>query len=101
MEVVLRELTGTEFWIFRDDLMVFSDTFEEHASRLQHVLQHFDRGYKQLQIEKMCFCKTPSTVFGYIVSRDGITVSHDKVKAVRQYPKPRSVKDIRSYLGLV
>jgi len=38
---------------------------------------------------------------GYVVSRDGITASPDKVKAVRQYPTPRSVKDVRSYLGLV
>ena len=35
------------------------------------------------------------------MSRDGITASPDKVKAVRQYPTPRSVKDVRSYLGLV
>ena len=37
----------------------------------------------------------------YIVSLDGIRASPDKVNAVRQYPTPRSVKDVRSYLGLV
>ena len=47
MDVVLRDLTGTECWIFLDDLIVFSDTIEEHASRLEHVLQRFERANLQ------------------------------------------------------
>ena len=43
MCVFLRDQTGTEFWTFLDDLIVFSDTIEEHASRLEHVLQRFER----------------------------------------------------------
>ena len=45
----------------------------------------------------MCFCETPSAVFGLY----SVAAFPDKVKAVRQYPTPRSVKDFRSYLGLV
>ena len=101
MDVVLRDLTGTECWIFLDDLIVFSDTIEEHASRLEHVLQRFERANLQLQPAKCVFAKPQVQYLGYIVSRDGITASPDKVKAVRQYQTPRSVKDVRSYLGLV
>jgi hypothetical protein len=41
MDVLLRDLTGTECWIFIDDLILFSDTIEEHARRLEHVMQRF------------------------------------------------------------
>jgi len=37
---------------------------------------------------------------GFILSEDGISASPEKVKAVRQYPTPKSVKDVRVYLGL-
>ena len=43
MDVVLSNLTGAEWWIFHDDLIVFADTIEEHASRLEHVLQRFEK----------------------------------------------------------
>jgi hypothetical protein len=36
----------------------------------------------------------------YVVSRDGISASPDKVRAVREYPTPKNVKDGRSFLGL-
>ena len=93
-----RDLTGTECWTFLDDLIVFSDSIEEHASRLEHVLNRFERANLQLQPAKCVFANPQVLYLCYIVSRDGITASPDKVKAVRQYLTPRSVKDVRSYL---
>ena len=90
--MVLRDLTGTEYWIFLDDRIVFSDTIEEHASRLEHMLQRFERTNLQLQPAKCVFAKPQGQYLGYIVSRDDITASPDKVKAVRQYLTPMSVK---------
>ena len=52
-----------------------------------------------MQPAKCVFAKPQVQYLGYVVSRDGITASPDKVKAVRQYPTPRNVKDIRFYLG--
>ena len=101
MDVVLRHITGTDCWIFPDVLIAFSDTIEEHASRLEHVLQRFERANLQLQPAKCVFAKRQVQYSGNIVSRDGIAASPDMVKAARQYPTPRSVKDVRSYLGLV
>ena len=80
MDVVLRDLTGTECWIFLDDLIVFSDTIEEHASRLEHVLQHLDRANLQLQPGKCVFAKSQVQYLCYKASRDGFTTSPDKVR---------------------
>jgi len=100
MDVVLRDLTGTECWIFIDDLILFSDTIEEHASRLEHVLQRLDRANLQLQPTKCAFAQAEVQYLGYVVSRDGITASPDKLEAVQRYPVPKNAKDIRSFLGL-
>jgi len=100
MDVVLRDLTGTECWIFIDDLILFSDTIEENASRLEHVLQRLDRANLQLQPTKCAFAQAEVQYLGYVVSRDGITASPDKLEAVQRYPVPKNAKDIRSFLGL-
>ena len=89
MDVVLRDLTGTECWVFIDDLILFSDTIEEHACRLEHVLQRLDRANLQLQPAKCVFAQAQVQYLGYVVSRDGITASPDKLEAVRRYPVPK------------
>ena len=100
MDVVLRNLTGAECWIFLDDLIIFADTIEEHARRLEHVLQRFEKANLKLQPGKCVFAQPRVQYLGYIVSRDGITASPEKVEAVRRYPVPRNAKDVRSFLGL-
>ena len=100
MDIILKELRGTECWVFLDDLIIFSDTIEEHANRLEHVLQRFEKANLLLQPAKCVFAKSKVQYLGYVVSREGISASPDKVKAVREYPTPQSVKDVRSFLGL-
>ena len=81
MDIVLRNLTGTECYVFIDDVILFADTIEEHACRLKHVLQRFEKAHLQLQPGKCVFAQSQVQYLGYIVSRDGITASPDKVKA--------------------
>jgi hypothetical protein len=63
MDVLLRDLTGTECWNFIDDLILFSDTIEEHVRRLVHVLQRFEKANLQQQPE-VCIRAIAGTVSG-------------------------------------
>jgi hypothetical protein len=99
MDVVLKELRGTECCTYMDDVILFSETIE-HAQRLEHVLQKFERANLQLQLSKCVFAQSQVQYLGYTISEEGITASPDKTSAVRQYPTPRSVKDVRSISGL-
>jgi len=98
MDVVLRNLTGELCYVFIDDVLVFADTNEEHARRLEKVLRRFEKANLLLQPEKCAFAQPQVNYLGYVVSRDGVTASPDKVKAVRQYPVPRNVKEVRSFV---
>jgi hypothetical protein len=55
MDVVLRNLTGEFCYVFIDDILVFADTIEEHARRLDKVLQHFEKANLLLQPGKCTF----------------------------------------------
>ena len=76
-------------------MIVFADTIEEHARRLEHVLQRFEKANLQLQLGKWVFAQPQVQYLVYIVSGDGITASPDKEKAVQQCPLPKNAKEVR------
>jgi hypothetical protein len=100
MDLVLRNLTGKSVWVFMDDVILYSDTAEEHAKKLGEVFERFQRANLQLQPPKCVFAKDKVTYLGSEVSSQGIESSPDKVQAVQKFPIPKSVKDVRSFLGL-
>ena len=100
MDNVLRNLIGPECWIFIDDLLIFSNTIEEHARRISNVLERFEKANLQLQPTKCVFAQKEVSYLGYTLSSRGILSSPEKVKAVQEYPIPKNVKDVRAFLGL-
>jgi hypothetical protein len=97
---VLKNLTGTECWVFIDDVIVYAKTAEEHAQRLANVLERFERANLQLQPEKCEFAKDQVNYLSHVISSKGIEASPDKVKAIQEYPVPKTVKEVRAFLGL-
>ena len=100
MDLVFRDLVGNEAYVFIDDVIVYGNTIEEHASRLSHVLERFDRANLQLQHGKCVFAQPQVEYLGYILSRNGMRASPEKTKAVKNSPIPKNVKELRSFLGL-
>jgi hypothetical protein len=100
MDIVLRDLVGTECYVFIDDVIIYGNTIEEHARHLEHVLQRFERANFQLQPSKCVFAQPKVEYLRCIVSREGIQASPEKTKAVRNFPVPRNVKNVRSFLVL-
>ena len=62
VDVVLRDLTGTECFTFIDDILIFANDIQEHARRLEHVLKRFDRANLQLQPGKCVILTTESGI---------------------------------------
>ena len=100
MDVVLKNLIVEECWIYLDDVIIFSKTAQEHAQRLINVLQRFDKANLQLQPKKCEFAKPQVQYLGFILSERGVGASPEKVKAAQSYPTPKSVRDVRAFLGL-
>jgi hypothetical protein len=100
MDLVLKNLTGTECWVYIDDVIVYSDTIEEHAKRLSNVMERFRKANLQLQPGKCVFAQEKVTYLGFELSHRGVEASPDKVKAIQNFPIPKTVRDVRSFLGL-
>jgi transposase InsO family protein len=100
MDTVLKNLIGSEAYVFIDDIVLFSKSAEEHALRLEHVLERFDKANLQLHPGKCVFAQPRVKYLGYDLSEYGVSASADKVKAVKEYPTPKNVKDVRAFIGL-
>lgn len=100
MDTVLRGLTWRTCLCYLDDVIVFSGSFNEHLHRLEEVLNCFLTANWQLNTKKCIFAARQIQVLGHIISADGIRPDPSKLQAVSEFPSPKNLKDLRSFLGL-
>ncbi len=99
MEKCMGDINLSEVLVFLDDLIVFSDTLEEHERRLLHVLGRLkDYGLK-LSLEKCKFFQTSVKYLGHIVSENCVEADPQKIEAIKTWPSPKNLKELRSFLG--
>ena len=85
--------------IFMDDFFVFGDSFDDCLTNLEKVLSRCEEKNLVLNWEKCHFMVTNGIVLGHIVSSKGIEVDKSKIELIANLPTPKSVKDVRSFLG--
>ncbi|PAA74169.1 hypothetical protein BOX15_Mlig001265g14 [Macrostomum lignano] len=100
MNVVLGKLCWKTCLVYLDDLLVWSRTVEEHLERLQTVFRRLRAANIKLKPKKCAFLLKSVTFLGHVVSADGIATSPEKIAEIRDWPTPRNVKEVRSFLGL-
>ena len=100
MEAVMRGLTWKFCLIYLDDIIVFSRTFEDHLHHLRQVFDRLRTANLKLKPSKCFFAKREIRYLGHVVNQQGIQPDPGKVTAVKNYPTPCSLKELRSFLGL-
>lgn len=99
MEMCLGELHLSWCIIYLDDIIIFSKTPEEHLERLRGVFEKLAEAGLKLKTKKCEFFKQRIAYLSHIVSEDGIEVDPKKVEAIKSWETPKTVTDVRSFLG--
>ena len=99
MERCVGDMNLKEVLVFLDDIIVFSKTLEEHEVRLMKVLNRLREFGLKLSPEKCKFFQTSVKYLGHIVSQDGVGTDPGKVEALKTWPRPQDLKQLRSFLG--
>lgn len=99
MEKCMGSLNLKEVLVFLDDLIVFSDTLEEHERRLMHVLNRLKEFGLKLSPDKCHFFKKSVKYLGHVVSENGVKTDPGKITALTTWPRPTNISELKSFLG--
>lgn len=101
MENVLRGLINEICVVYMDDIIVFSTSLQEHILNIEKVFQRLREANFKIQLDKSEFLKHETAYLGHIVTPQGIKPNPDKVRAIKEFPIPKTTKEIKSFLGLL
>ena len=86
---------------FLDEILIYSKNEEEHEEHLVLTLQFLREHNLYEKLKKCDFYKDKIHYLGHIISNEGIFVDPEKIEAILNWPTPKNVTDVRSFMGLV
>ena len=99
MQNILGELNMTICLIYLDDLIIFSDSFEQHIERLDIILNRLQEANLKLAPEKCFFFRPRVQFLGHVVSANGVETDPSKIEKVQNRPTPQNSDELRSFLA--
>ena len=88
------------FIVFVDDILIYSQSEREHEDHLRIVLQLLRDHQLYAKFSKCYFWLIEVRFLGHVVSTSGMSVDPEKVEVMMSWERPKSVFEIRSFLGL-
>lgn len=85
--------------VYLDEILMYSSYLSEHLDRLDTVLQRLKDNGLKVKVEKCHFLQSVFQFLGHQVSAQGLSADPEKIGAVRQWPVPGSLRELRSFLG--
>ncbi len=96
---VLREGMDSSVVVYLDDIVIYSRTLEDNKKHTHHVLQKLLNAKLLVEPEKSLFYVQEITFLGFVIRPREIGIEPEKVAAVRDWPTPKTVKEVRSFIG--
>jgi transposase InsO family protein len=86
---------------YLDDILIYSANEKEHIQHVKEVLRRLQAFHLELKPEKCEFHKEEVEFLGHMVGINGVRISEAKIKTIKEWATPKTVKDIQSFLGFV
>ncbi|UYV63130.1 hypothetical protein LAZ67_2003234, partial [Cordylochernes scorpioides] len=99
MHEVLRNLDFA--FVYLDDILVASKTEEEHYSYLETLFSRLNSYGLRINLSKSKFLVQEIDFLGYLITSHGVKPLPTKVKAILEYKKPKTVHELRIFLGML
>src|SRR5882724_8197643 len=99
MNDIFSDMTDICVVIHLDDIMIFSNSLAEHQVHVWNVLQRLREHNLHAKPEKCSFHTDSVEYLGFIISPSGISMDPSKGCVIRDWPVPRNLKELQSFLG--
>ena len=100
MSVVLEGLLPLRCLVHLDDVQVIGRSFEQHLENLESVLKAISDAGLKLKLAKCQFAQSTVDFVGFTISDSGLAPDPKKVEAIRRYPTPKDLTELRRFLGM-
>jgi hypothetical protein len=100
MDAVVVGLRDVECLVYLDDILIFSAVTEEHARRMRSVCDSIREANFKVGCAKCTFAAPKVVDFSHVLSREGVSPDQNKVTAIWNFPRPKTVRDVTGFLGL-
>ncbi|KAL9293467.1 putative nucleotidyltransferase, Ribonuclease H [Arabidopsis thaliana] len=100
MNQVLRSFIGKFVVVFFDDILIYSKSYSDLIQHLELILKTLRNESLYANLKKCTFCSDKCVFLGFVVSKQGLQVDEEKIKAIREWPTPTSITHVRSFHGL-
>jgi hypothetical protein len=100
MHYVLQKYIGICVVVYFDDILVFSQSLDDHVKHLSNVLQVLRDERLYANMDKCTFGVDKLVFLGFVVSSKGVEVDESKIDAIKTWPQPTNLQQVRSFLGL-
>lgn len=97
---ILRPYIGKFAYVYIDDVLIFSNSEEEHMEHINIIVKALHDANMKISREKSHFFSNTIEFLGHIIKNGRITVDPEKSCAMQNYPIPKTLKELRSFLGL-
>ena len=91
----------THVFVYLDDLLILSTTFDEHVVHLTEVASQLRKAGLTINVGKSHFALKEVKYLGYIVGEGTLKVDPEKVRAITEFPVPKSTRQLRQILGML
>lgn len=99
---IIRKHKLTDFTVnYIDDILVFSETFEDHIKHLKSLLEAISIERLKLKFSKCNFAQDSVKYLGHIIKNNTISPLKDNLIAIKEFPIPKTPKNVRQFLGKI
>ena len=99
VNIVISGLEGCQAYI--DDLIIYSDTWEEHMIRIRALFKRLADANLTVNLAKSDFCKATVEYLGHEIGQGQVKPVRAKIDAIANYSEPKDKKSLMRYLGAV
>ncbi|XWX00660.1 hypothetical protein V2A60_008681 [Cordyceps javanica] len=101
IDTVLRKQIGVFVVVYLDDILIYSNTLEEHKQHVHEVLQTLQDNKLLVEAAKCKFHQSSVQFLGFIITHGEVQMCQDKIIAIKEWPTPTNVRDVRAFTAFV
>jgi hypothetical protein len=96
---IFKDLLDVTVIVYLDDVLIFSENPADHHKHVREVFRRLWKHGLFVNPDKCFFDVDTVDYLGFILSPEGLTMEKSKVESITNWPVPRRVKDVQSFLG--